>query len=60
MAARTYQPTLRALAHAMSVFIGRYGALIIAHMTGDQQLIFAAYVEALNALIAALDPNTGV
>lgn len=60
MANRTYQPTLRALAHAMSVFIGRYSALILAHMTGDQVTIFNAYVAALNDLIEALGTGGGV
>lgn len=59
MAARTYQPTLRLLAHTMSVFIGRYSALILAHMTGDQVIIFNAYVAALNELIEALGTGSG-
>lgn len=60
MAARTYQPTLRHLAKAMNTFIGRYSALILAHMTGDQTIIFNAYVVALNELIAALATDEGV
>lgn len=59
MAARNYQPTLRRLAHAMSVFIGRYTALILAHMTGDQTVIFNAYVAALNDLIEMLGTDSG-
>lgn len=60
MASRTYQPTLRLLAHTMSVFIGRYGVLILAHLTGDQTIVFNAYVAALNDLIEALGTDSGV
>lgn len=60
MAARTYQPTLKRLAHTISVFIARYQTLLLQGMNPAQALALTAFMQALDDLITTLDTGGGV
>jgi hypothetical protein len=52
--ARTNVPTLRALAHTMSVYVTRYQATLQTHLTAPQIVALLAFIQCLDDLINAL------
>ena len=54
MPARTYIPTLRLLAHQLSVYTSKYSATIQASMSPSQVAAFLAFISCLADLISEL------